>query len=94
MRADLAHDQRLDDPLLADRIHQFAERLGLEILAWLERAAADIVELDLADDLPGAGPMAPVPAGAVTALPAPPEGRDWINAPKPRPRTFFAMRHQ
>jgi len=40
----LAHDERLDDALFADGIGQFAQRLGGEILARLERAGPDAVE--------------------------------------------------
>ena len=56
MRAHLAHDQRLDDPLLPDRLDQFAERIRLEILARLKGAAANVFELDLADHLTGRRP--------------------------------------
>ena len=38
---DLAHDERLDNPVLADRIDQLLELLGLELLARLERAGDD-----------------------------------------------------
>ena len=70
MVADLADDQRLDDPLLADRIDEFMERFGLELLARLKGAALDLLQLELLDGftwrrLKGRGGRAQRRGGAV-----------------------------
>ena len=51
----LAHDERLHDALFADGIGQFAQRLGGEILARLERAGADAVQRHALDALARVG---------------------------------------
>ena len=44
LAAALAHDERLDNALFADRIGQFAQRLGGKILARLQRTRTDPVQ--------------------------------------------------
>jgi len=53
--ADGADDERLDDPLFADGVGEFAEGLLGEVAARLERAGNDAVEGDLADAVAGWG---------------------------------------
>jgi hypothetical protein len=53
--AAFAHDERLNDALLFDGVGEFAERFSGKILARLERAGDDAVQLDALDTLARVG---------------------------------------
>ena len=92
MVAALAHDERLDDALLLDRIGQFLQRFGGEFLARLKRARADALRGQCAAPVrvvrtTGAAAESRGAGAGFTGAEAPPN-----KAPSPRPKAGLAMR--
>jgi hypothetical protein len=49
MARDVTDDQRLDDPMLTNRLDQFREGIASKVLSWLQRTRHDAGETHLMD---------------------------------------------